>query len=71
MNKIRLTPYYYSDFLCNTWLFNVIGNIYILNFLKHYNLILKWPKMKDQRQKNIFILRTTFWRCLVPILKCV
>ena len=35
MSNIRLTLYYYSDFLFDTWLFNVIYVIYILTSLKH------------------------------------
>ena len=28
-------------------------------------------QMKDYKERNNFILRTTFWKCLVPMPKCV
>ena len=38
MSNIRLILYYYFDFLCNTWLFNVICRIYI-NFSETSRLL--------------------------------
>ena len=34
-------------------------------------LILVVWQMKDYKEKNSFILRTTFWKCLSPMPKCI
>ena len=47
--------------------------ILITTRLKIYfhNPIVAIQQMKDYKERNNFILRTTFWKCLVPMPKCV
>ena len=36
----------------------------------HTPILAIW-QMKDYKERNIFILRTTFWECLAPVPKCI
>ena len=36
----------------------------------HTPILAIW-QIKDYKERNNFILRTTFWRRIVPLLKCV
>ena len=36
-----------------------------------YTLIFPMWQVKDNKERNNFILRTTFWKCLVSMPKCV
>ena len=36
----------------------------------HTPVFTTW-QVKDYKERNSFILRTTFWKCLVPMPKCV
>ena len=47
--------------------------IFITTWLKtyfHTPITTIW-QMKDYKERNNFILRTTFWKCIVPMPKCV
>ena len=36
----------------------------------HTPILAIW-KMKDYKERNNFVLRTTFWKCLAPMPKCI
>ena len=47
--------------------------ILIMTWVKHIFYTPIWAiwQMKDCKERNSFIFRTTFWKCLVPMPKCV